>query len=91
MSRQTGTVITIVVAVITLCCSSFCCLFGALTLFGGATWSEELGTGEIPPVYGAPVICLGLLVWLVPLLLYLFLVQRQPPAETADYEEIEEI
>lgn len=78
MSKQTGTIITIVVAVLTLCCSSLCCLSGAITLAGGGTWSAELGapeTGQIDPVYGVPVICLGILVWVVPLLLWLFLVR----------------
>jgi hypothetical protein len=78
MSKQTGAIITIVVAVLTLCCSSLCCLFGAITLLGGGTWSTEFGwpeTGRIDPVYGVPVICLGILVWVVPLLLWFFLVR----------------
>jgi hypothetical protein len=78
MSKQTGMIITIVVAVLTLCCSSFCCLSGVATLLGGGEWSSELGypeSGQIEPVYGVPVICLGILLWVVPLLLWLFLVR----------------
>jgi hypothetical protein len=78
MSKQTGMIITIVVAVLTLCCSSFCCLSGVATLLGGGEWSGELGypeSGQIEPVYGVPVICLGILLWVVPLLLWLFLVR----------------
>ena len=75
MSKQTGMIITIVVAVLTLCCSSFCCLSGVATLLGGQEWSSELGYGQIEPVYGVPVICLGILLWVVPLLLWLFLVR----------------
>jgi hypothetical protein len=78
MSKQTGMIITIVVAVLTLCCSSLCCLSGAITLLGWGTWSTEFGgpeTGQIDPAYGVPGICLGILVWVVPLLLWLFLVR----------------
>ena len=78
MSKQTGIIITIVVAVLTLCCSSTCCLFGGLTLFGGGEWSRELGfpqSGQMEPVYGVPIVCLGILLWVVPLLLWLFLVR----------------
>lgn len=78
MSKQTGTIITIVVAVLTLCCSSFCCLSGVATLLGGGEWSSEFGypqSGQIEPVYGVPVICLAVLLWVVPLLLWLFLVR----------------
>jgi hypothetical protein len=83
MTKQTGMIITIVVAVLTLCCSSFCCLFGAGTLLGGGEWSTELGvpeTGQIDPVYGVPVICLGILLWVVPVLLWLFLVRGKENA-----------
>jgi len=78
MSKQTGTIITIVAAVLTLCCSSFCCLFGTITLVGGEEWSEDIGvpqSGQIEPALGIPVICLGILAWVVPLLLWLFLVR----------------
>ena len=78
MTKQTGTIITIVVAVLTLCCSAFCCLSGGVTLLGGGEWSTDLGTpetGQIEPLYGIPIICLGVLVWIVPLLLWLFLVR----------------
>jgi hypothetical protein len=78
MSKQTGTIITIVVAVLTLCCSSSCCLFGGVTLLGAGEWSTDLGVpqaGQIEPVYGVPIICLGILLWVVPLLLWLFLVR----------------
>ena len=87
MTKQTGMIITIVVAVLTLCCSSTCCLFGGLMVLGGQQWSTEMGlpeSGQIEPVYGVPVICLGILVWVVPLLLWLFLVRGREN----DMEEI---
>jgi hypothetical protein len=78
MSKQTGMIITIVVAAVTLCCSSFCCLFGGITLLGGGEWSTDLGipeSGQIEPTLGLPIMCLGILAWVVPLLLWLFLVR----------------
>ena len=98
MTKQTGMIITIVVAVLTLCCSSFCCLSGAGTLLGGGECSTELGvpqTGQIEPAYGIPVICVGILLWIVPVLLWLFLVRGKedgveeytPEDYTEDYTE----
>jgi hypothetical protein len=78
MSKQTGMIITIVVAAVTLCCSSFCCLFGGITLLGRGEWSADLGvpeSGQIEPILGLPIMCLGILAWAVPLLLWLFLVR----------------
>jgi len=71
-------IITIVVAVTTLCCSSFCCLFGGSMLLGGGEWSTDLGvpqTGQINPLYGTAPCCLAILIWIVPLLLWVFLVR----------------
>jgi len=69
MTKQTGTIITIVVAVLTLCCSTICCASGIFTLV------DEGRTLEVEPYVGIPAICLGLLVWVLPLLLWLFLVR----------------
>lgn len=69
MTKQTGTILTIVVAVLTLCCSTTCCASGIYTLV------DNQRTLDIDPYAGIPVICLGVLVWVVPLLLWLFLVR----------------
>jgi len=72
MTKQTGTIITIVVAVLTLCCSAVCCASGIVTATSGGQWLDDI---YVEPYYGVPVICLGILVWVVPLLLWLFLVR----------------
>lgn len=90
MTRQTGIIITIVVAVLTLCCSSSCCLFGGIALLGGGEWSTDLGipqSGQIEPLLGIPIICLGILVWLAPLLLWIFLV-RGKGNSTGDFTAV---
>jgi hypothetical protein len=69
MTKQTGTIITIVVAVLTLCCSAICCASGIYTV------ADQGRTLDVDPYAGIPVICLGFLVWVVPLLLWLFLVR----------------
>ena len=53
MTRQTGIIITVVLAVLVACPSIFCCLFGALTAAGQGPFtgaSSELG--QIPPAVG---------------------------------------
>lgn len=72
MTKQTGTIITIVVAVLALCCSVSCCVSGIIPAAGGGQW---VGDFYVEPWVGLPLICLGILVWVVPLLLWIFLVR----------------
>jgi FtsH-binding integral membrane protein len=71
MTKQTGIIITIVVAALTLCCSIFCCAIGIYTV------ADQGRTLEVDYRAGIPVICLGFLVWVVPLLLWFFLVRSK--------------
>ena len=80
MTRQTGIIITVVAAVLTLlCCTIPLCLASVVIFLGGGEWSTEFGqapqTGAIPPAYGIAPCCLSIIVWVVPLLLWLFLVR----------------
>jgi hypothetical protein len=75
MTRQTGLIITIVVAVLTLCPSFFCCVFGVTTLAGAGTYELGAGSGELPAWVGLPIVILALLVWLVPAASWFFLVR----------------
>jgi hypothetical protein len=80
MSKQTGTVITIVVGVLTLLCCTIPLCIGGIVIFAGlGEWSAEFGpgpqAGNIPPAYGIAPCCLSILVLVVPLLLWLFLVR----------------
>jgi serine/threonine-protein kinase len=64
--------------ILTFLCSAPLLFFGVVTLLGEAEWVSELGypySGQIEPVCGVPVICLGILVWVVSLLLWHFLVR----------------
>lgn len=90
MTKQTGTIITIVVAAITLlCCTLPLCSGGIAILAGLGEWSSEFGpdiqTGDIPAASGIAPCCLSILVLVVPLLCWLFLVRRK---EDAVAEEI---
>lgn len=80
MKKQTGVVITVVAAVLTLCCSATCCATGIYTVAAGDR------TLDIEPYAGAPVICLGALVWIVPLLLWLFLVRGNSSLPQGDVD-----
>lgn len=88
MTKQTGVIITIVAAVLTLCCSTSCCLSGIITAAGSGQYVPELDF-YVEPYFGIGPCCLGLLVWVVPLLLWLFLVRGKKedtaPYETEDY------
>ena len=85
MTKQTGTIITIVVAAITvLCCTLPLCSGGIAILAGIGEWSSEFGpdmqTGDIPAASGIAPCCLSILVLVVPLLCWLFLVRRKEDA-----------
>ena len=48
----------------------------AITLAGGGTYSMGTQGGDLPPWVGIPGICLAILVWAVPILLWVFLVRN---------------
>ena len=76
MTKQTGTIITIVLAVIVACPSIFCCLFGALSAAGQGTFTGVSGElGQIPPAVGIGLVCLSLIGLLVPVAAWFFLVR----------------
>jgi hypothetical protein len=73
MKRQTGVTITIILAVLSLCCSTMCCASGAfMTLDQGATLDTY-----IKPAWGIVPICLGVLIWIIPLLTWIILVRNK--------------
>lgn len=75
MNKQRGTTITIVAAVLALCCSLLCCTSGGGMFAGGEELGRELVGAPIAPVYGTLPCCLGILVLIIPLLLWIFLVR----------------
>jgi len=89
MTKQTGTIITIVVAILTLLCCTIPLCLASIGIFARlGERSTEFGpatrTGTIPPAYGIATLCLSILVWVVPLLLWLFLVRgKENAAESA--------
>jgi len=89
MTKQTGTIITIVVGILTLlCCMIPLCIWGIMILVGLGTWNTEFGpsaqTGTIPSTYGIAPCCLSILVLIVPLLLWFFLVRGKDNAVVED-------
>jgi hypothetical protein len=67
MDRQSGLTVTIVVSLLTLVCSTLCCATGVYAL------ADQGYTMDIHPAAGIPLIGLGLLLWIVPPLLWLVL------------------
>ena len=94
MTKQTGTIITIVVGILTLLCCTIPLCFGGVMIFAGlGEWNTEFGpttqTGTMPPTYGIAPCCLSILVLIVPLLLWLFLVRGKGNAVEEDIWEEE--
>jgi hypothetical protein len=80
MTKQTGTIITIVVGVLAfLCCTVPSCIAGIMIFAGQGTWNTQFGpggqTGTIPTAWGIAPCCLSILALVVPLLLWVFLVR----------------
>lgn len=69
MDKKTGTIITIVLAVLTLCCSLACCVGGVYTFIAG---EDDL---DVPPAAGIPGVCLAVLVWIVPVVVGIILLR----------------
>ena len=79
MTEQTGTIVTVIVALLTLCLSASCCGVGGLIATGEVEWySDGAGprAGQIEPTYGYIGICLGLLIWVIPVLLAVFVARK---------------
>jgi hypothetical protein len=79
MTKQTGTIVTIVLAALTLlCCTAPLCSAG-IAFFAGA--GEDLAPGwENSQWVGIAPCCLSILVLVVPLLSWLFLVRGKEDA-----------
>ncbi|HET90592.1 MAG TPA: hypothetical protein ENN99_07630 [Chloroflexi bacterium] len=86
MTKQTGTIITIVVAVITLCCSGACCASGIASFASGGQYIYELDT-YVEPYFAIVPCCLSILFWILPLLSWLLLVRGKEDAVT-DYSSV---
>ena len=69
MTKQTATIITLIGVALALCCSVTCCASGVFIV------ADEGYTLGIEPTWGALPICLGLLAWVVPLLMWIFLLR----------------
>jgi hypothetical protein len=67
MDKKTGTIITIVGAVVALCLCLSC-------VGGGIAWTLP-GESDSPNWVGLSLLCPALLIWALPILLWVFLVR----------------
>lgn len=85
IDKRTGTIITIVLAVIFGCCALSSCLGGILTLAGVSEFTTTVGdvtqTGQTPPAYGLVGLCCGLIFVAIPVASYFLLVYKKNGAE----------
>jgi hypothetical protein len=86
MTKQTGTIITVVVAIVVLvCCTAPLCSAG-VALFAGA--GSELDPDlMVPPASGLVPCCFSILVLVAPLLCWLFLVRGKENGAVEEYVE----
>ncbi|MCP4542000.1 MAG: hypothetical protein GY832_33140 [Chloroflexi bacterium] len=95
MTKQNGTIITIVVAIIVfLCCTGPLCSSGIAIFANVGTWSSDFGSysdsGSIPQAYGIAPCCLSILFLIVPVLCWVFLVRgKEDPVGMEIEEEFE--
>ena len=87
MTKKTGTIITIVVAALALCCFTVFCASSIITAASGRQYVDALEI-YVEPWWGLFPCCLSILVLVVPLLSWLFLVRgKQDGARGIGIEE----
>jgi hypothetical protein len=74
MTRQTGMIITGVLAVLFGCCSFSICLFGGLTAAGEGTFNDA----PLDPAVGIAMLCFGIILLAIPVASYFLLVHNKP-------------
>jgi hypothetical protein len=70
MEKRSGVTGTVVVSLLTLCCSTICCAAGIYAL------ADQGRTMHLGPIAGTPMILFGILVWTVPPLISLRIVEE---------------
>jgi hypothetical protein len=75
VTRQTGIIITVVLAVVVACPSIFCCLFGAISTTGQVPFKMNGQATQIPTWIGVVLVCLSLIGVLVTVASWFFLVR----------------
>jgi len=69
MEKRSGLTSTVIVSVLTLCCSTVCCATGIYAV------ADQGRTVVVGSAAGIPMILLGLAVWIVPPLFWLRVVE----------------
>ncbi|MEE8306369.1 MAG: hypothetical protein V3R81_03830 [Gammaproteobacteria bacterium] len=86
MTKQTGTIITAVVAVIILlCCAAPLCSWGISFFTELVDWGDIIGT-RVPPALGIIPCCLSILVLLIPAACWFFLARNKGDATGVEVE-----
>lgn len=84
MHRQNAKLWTLITGAVVACPSLVCLYFGVGILIGQGQFTPDANTMDyqtINPLYGLPLLCLGLLPWLLPLAVWL-IARRRPAPET---------
>lgn len=88
MNRNTSMIITIVLALICLCCSIFTCIMGFGGISGTGTYNLGGADQPMPPTVGYVLLCLSVIMILVPIVTGFFLLRKKPDAVPASDEPL---
>jgi hypothetical protein len=86
-NKNTGMIATIATALLCGCPGAFLCLFGAISSFGGGTYSLGSDGGNIPPAAGIGLVCVALIMLLIPVGVGFFTLRKKPEATVAPTNE----
>lgn len=87
MNRNTNMIITIVLALVCLCCSAFTCIMGFGGISGTGTYSFGGVEQPMPPTAGYVLLCLSVILLLVPVAVGFFLLRKKPGEAEAPSDE----
>jgi hypothetical protein len=79
MDNKTKCIVgTIASAILCGCQGLFLCIFGAMTAFGGGTYSLGTDSGSIPPTMGYVFLCLSIILIIIPVVVGVFMLRPKP-------------
>jgi len=78
--RTTGIIVTVVTALLCICCSLFFCVMGFGTITGNGTYSLGDSSDAMPPVIGYLFLCFSIIAIIVPIVVGFFMLRKKPEA-----------
>ena len=87
-NKNTGMIATIAAVVLCGCPGLFLCLFGAISAFGGGTYSLGTDSGSISPAVAIGLVCIALIMILIPVGVGFFTLRKKPDAMSSENNDL---